>query len=91
MIQLVFFYFYSIFTIGKPCLVLLHGNVYPNGTMWEHILPAATRLVRVHKEPQREINGNKIEHIQNQADIGRIEILIGVLLCTIVLAHYIFV
>ena len=70
---------HSIFSIALPCLVILHGNAYPSGDMWEHILPAATRLVRVYKEPRSEINNNTIKHVENQADIARIEVLIGML------------
>ena len=70
--------FYSILTVLKPCLVVLHGNVQYTGNYWDAILPQplATNVVYVHKEPQTEISGRKIVHAQNQADIGRIQILL---------------
>ena len=57
--------------------MLFHGDAAPSGLLWENILPAATNLVRVWKSAQTEVNGTKIENVQNQADIGRIEILLG--------------
>ena len=68
----------SILTVLKPCLIILHGNVKYTGNYWDVMLPLATNVVYVHKEPQTTtISGRKIFHIQNQADIGRIQILLG--------------
>ena len=64
-------------TVAKPCLFILHGNVEHTGDLWNTMLPLATNVVRVHKEPTTHIKGRKIQHVQNMADIGRIEILLG--------------
>jgi len=68
---------YSIFTIAKPALVVLHSDFAPRGQRWEAILPVATYMVRVHKNPTRTtLNGKPIKEVQNMADIGRIEVLL---------------
>ena len=68
---------YSLLTMAEPCLIVLHGNVEMPGPLWNKILPLATNVVRVHKNPQTHISGRRIVQVQNQADIGRIEILLG--------------
>ena len=67
---------YSILTVSKPCLLILHGNVEHTGPLWNTMLPLAKNVVRVHKEPTTHIKGRKIRNVQNMADIGRIELLI---------------
>ncbi|XP_012937541.2 uncharacterized protein LOC106011666, partial [Aplysia californica] len=67
---------YSVLTILKPCLVLLHGDVIPRGLNWFTVLPRATRMVFVPRTPLTRINGRAIKHIQSSADITRIDVLL---------------
>ncbi|XP_012941552.1 uncharacterized protein LOC106012621 [Aplysia californica] len=67
--------FYSVFSILKPCLVLLHGNHFLPGPYWDALIPHAPNLVHVPRSPQTHIHGRKIVHVANQADIARLEVL----------------
>ena len=73
--------FYSVFAILKPCLVLVHGVPFTPGPLYDALVPFATNLVYLPKEPQtfvQHIDGFrlKIKHVANQADIGRLEALV---------------
>ena len=73
--------FYSVFAILKPCLVLLHGVTFTPGPLHDALIPFAKNLVYLPKEPTthvQNINGSrlKIQHLANQADIGRLEALV---------------
>ncbi|XP_012934984.1 uncharacterized protein LOC106011108 [Aplysia californica] len=67
--------FYSIFTVAKPCLVLLHSDVELEGPNWDIMAPSATNLVRVHRKPLDYINKRKIKFVQTKADLARIDVL----------------
>ena len=56
--------------------MILHSDFTPAGDIWDLLRPAAHNLVHVYKKPLAKIGGRPIIAVQNQADIGRIEILL---------------
>ena len=63
----------------NPNLILIHTDCTPSGVYWDLFREAAgEKLKIVRKSPPVEIFGKKIELVEHQADVSRLEILLRV-------------
>ncbi|XP_012937849.1 uncharacterized protein LOC101860810 [Aplysia californica] len=67
--------FYSISTILKPCLILIHGAPLKYNFYWDLFLPHTTNAVSLKKEQRTKMFGIRIANVGNRADIARLEVL----------------
>ena len=63
----------------QPDFILVHGDCEPKGQYWRWLKEeAGGKLKFVKKTPPGEIFGNKIEDVEHQSDVARLEILLQV-------------
>nr|KAG5700337.1 hypothetical protein BaRGS_029589 [Batillaria attramentaria] len=60
----------------RPCLVLVHGDVIPQGPYWAALLQLVPNLVHVQRKPRSEILGRRIALVEHSADVARLEVLL---------------
>lgn len=63
----------------QPDLILVHGDVEPEGKLWEWLKDeAGSKLKFVKKYPPTTIFGNKLTKVEHQSDVARLHILLQV-------------
>ena len=63
----------------NPALILVHTDCPPNGIYWDLFKGAAgSKLKVVRKSPPVEIFGKKVEVVEHQSDVARLQILLQV-------------
>ncbi|XP_005097595.2 uncharacterized protein LOC101848658 [Aplysia californica] len=66
---------YSVVTITKARLIIIHGDPLTPGKFWDALFPHALNLVHVLRAAPMYVQGRRVEKRGNQADIARIQIL----------------
>ncbi|XP_069131786.1 uncharacterized protein [Argopecten irradians] len=64
---------WSIHTIQKPCVILIHGDTQLSGPYWTYLVRTIPNIIRVRKTPPKEIFKNPIKVIQHKSDVVRLE------------------
>ncbi|KAK7508139.1 hypothetical protein BaRGS_00000378 [Batillaria attramentaria] len=57
----------------QPCLVLFHADSLPSGLYWDTLLRMVSNIVHVNRTAPTVIFGHKVEVVEHQADIARLE------------------
>ncbi|KAL3853266.1 hypothetical protein ACJMK2_016821 [Sinanodonta woodiana] len=70
-----FLSFLSVFKIQKPCLILLHADYVPQGSLWKYFLQIAPNIVHVQRKQPKKIYKTKIPSIEHRADIAKLDAL----------------
>ncbi|XP_069131617.1 uncharacterized protein [Argopecten irradians] len=74
--KLSFFHFlsvWSIHTIQKPCVILVHGDTQLSGPYWTNLVRAIPNIIRVRRMPPTHIFGIPIKLVEHKADVARLE------------------
>ncbi|XP_069132313.1 uncharacterized protein [Argopecten irradians] len=64
---------WSIHTIQKPCVILVHGDTQLSGPYWTYLVRAIPNIIRVRRMPPTHIFGIPIKLVEHQADVARLE------------------
>ena len=82
--EFLLYHYFSIISTYKfiqPHLILLHGDCLPKGRFWTKVLSEVPNLYHVHEDRLISIQGQKPGYIQHEADIIRLQILLGMSEC----------
>lgn len=72
-----FLSFISALRFVRPCLILIHGNILPQGLYWKFIINIYPNIIHVERLIEsNKIFGKKVKHINNLSDVIRIEALL---------------
>ena len=72
-----YFSIISTYKFIQPHLILLHGDCLPKGKFWTKVQSEVPNLYHVHEDRLISIQGQKPGFIQHEADIIRLQILLG--------------
>ena len=61
----------------QPYVIIIHGDCLPSGKFWTKIQSEVPNLYHVHEDRLTSIQGTKPRYIQHEADVMRLQILIG--------------
>ena len=76
-----YFSIISTYKFIQPHLILLHGDCLPKGKFWTKVQSEVPNLYHVHEDRLLSIQGQKPGFIQHEADIIRLQILLGMSEC----------
>lgn len=77
-----FFNFLSFLSVSKflrVCLIIIHGDVTPQGKYWKMLLRLIPNILFVPRQQQKSIFGIKLNLVEHRADIARIKVMQGII------------
>ena len=69
--------FLSVHRFQNPCLILVHADKMPKGSLWNYFLQISAKVIHVHRKQPKKIFKKKLPFIEHRADIAKIEALKG--------------
>ena len=76
-----FLSFLSVHKYQNPCLILVHSDKMPKGTLWNYFLQISPKVIHVRRKQPKRIFSKKLSFIEHRADIAKLEALRGNPLC----------
>ena len=72
-----FLSFLSAHKMQNPCMIMVHADRMPKGSLWRYFLQISPKVVQVHRKPPKKIFKKKLTFIEHKADIAKLEALKG--------------